>query len=1341
MAYPSRTRISSHLATLICLAVTAVSQTIVHAQPAEWSASEEPSRRQEIIRRYREILAGRPEPGPILDRLVSEVGVGAGLEGLIEDYLALAAQEPDRVAWRLLAGHLLVRSGRLDEARAQFDAALASEPQNVTALRAAGAVAAALDDSAASAGFFERALAAATDTQARREILRQLMDLMFEARQWDAAATWGEQLLALEPDNAFTRLEVAELFVRHGRYEQALEQYEAIGASAGTDTRQRAVAFKDQGDVLVLMGRTEEAVERYRRAMAMVDTGYWLYREAQQQLIDAYRQSGRLSEIVQELEAEWRSPNLSQALLLADLLDETGRDDAAAEVLVSLVQRNPSSLDARLALVRILERSGDQEAVIEQYRALARQQPRDSTYPFRLVDLYRRRGDVSLAVQTLESMARQFRSDTSVLIDVADRLLRLEQAEQASELYELIVRVEPTNPDNWIAAGQFHFVSQRRSEAERTWRRILEIGLPAAEAQATLADVFFDHGLMEEAVIEQQEAVNLEPSNVAFLRSLALMQEQAQRLPVALRSWERVLELATQSQLQEEAREAIVRVHLALGRLPEAVDDFRARFEAEPSDSGAGYLLGLGLTELGRIDDAVQVWQSMVEVDPGDVYALQSLERLYTSQNRIGESVEIIVRLAELQPDRAREYYYRLAELSLRQFDDAAAVRFAQLAVELNPDDPTAHARLGTIYRQMQQYDRAVAAYRQALALDERAFPFYFDLAEIYLVQDRPEAADELYRAVVAQATEEAMVLRAGRRSLRINQSVGTLSDLIAVIEPRLADRQVGDAQLKLIVEVYEAVTAPMAQTARYGEWSEREAALAELQDLGRRAMRPMLDAMSSDDVLLRRRALLVVGEIGNAGAVGPVLRLLNDADEEIRSAAVGVLARLLDERSVELASRALQDARPEHQAALVWGLARGGALAAEPLRGIVGDTGRPASVRALAAVGLARADGSGAVTALSDLLMSSDALLQQAAAVGLGLTSEASAADLLRDWLAHGDARAAHSVAWALAALPFEASTLARLAECEVLAGRELSAACGSALRSLGLAPPSEQALAALDRDLRFLDPATGVFDAARYLEAVMRLDDRHRTALPPVSDVVDTLESVVAGVMAGGRSTAMESLASSLIVDRRGVGLRSWVSGLPPSEAAALMEILAARLAPRSDEWLTAMDGARGGNRGSLIAVAARTAPGSERLRSILRQDLEDANAERVVGALRAAGLTADATWLERVRPHLAHGDWEVRAEAVNTVAALGGDAAEILQVARTDTFASVRLAALQAGMRLDAAAAWEVVDELWSALPASARLALGRDGLTIELLRPMVLERLNSDPDRTVRALATP
>ena len=1308
------------------------------AQP-DWGVDGGDERRAEIIRRYRIILEARPEEGAIFDRLLQEVGGGQRFESLVEDYARRAEEEPDRFGYHMLLGHLLKHADRLSEAEGAYGRAVEVAPEDHRAHQSLAHVFRRLDRRDEAEDTYEIALGLADDGDDRRDILRALADLAFEARDWVRAGEYVERIIAEDPRDAYTRMELADIFIRYERFEDALAQYEEIADLAGRDTRQRAIAIKDAGDVLALMGRTEEALERYQQAGRLVDDGYWLSRELEQRVVAVYRQDDRLDELVAEWEDDWSRPSVRQLNLLASLYDELGREDAAVDAYRRALSRDSRSLDTRMALIRVLERRGDMEEVLEQYESLVRADRSDASVRFRLVDVHRRLGDREAAVDVLDDMASDFSGRPHVLIDIAERYVRFGERDKALATYERLVRIDSDEADNYVALGEFHFMDGRRSEAERTWRRILDVVDEEAEGRAMLARVYGDHGLVEEAILEMEHARRLDAENDAYIRELAKYCEDGQRLPDSLALWRELLDRSEQAHIRREAREALVRIYLALGQLQDVIPGFRERFDAEPPDVEAGYFVGDALLELGNDDRAEALYGELLELDEADITALLALEGIYTRAHRHNEAVGVLLTIAEAHPQRAREYYHRLAELSLRMYDDDEAVRFAQLAVELNPNDAQAHARLAEIYRQMQRLDDAVLAYRQALLLDERAFGIYFELAEIFLATNRPREADDLYQHVLSEANDEVYILRAGRRSIQINHATNTLEEVVGLIEPNLYDDTTGETYLKLLVELYERLTMPLVQTATYGIGDERATAAERLEAISRRALRPLLDALTGEDQTVRHAALRVLSAQGNPNAALPISRLMESSDPEVRADAALAVARIADPRALAPASRSAAESGSPIELVSIWAVARMRTPDAIPaLTAIADDPGRRHEARALALVGLGQFPGDPhAAESVLAALGDESALVQTAALRAVGSMQLSEASEFVQLLLAHSRGTTPTAAAWALGAMEPTEETVTALLDGYVFGAPDVRPHAARALASVGRSSISWESVDRYDRSLVFFDRSSRHFDVSRYLSGLFAWDlvaagSDAAAVLPSFQDAVDSALS--RGLMAdpGTRRALLADLDSAA----ESVALGGVTAGMSGDPLEAHVEVIERALAASLGRLETLGTSGEPAERARALSVRSKLADpeAAQALRSCLDSDNGIVLAECARGLARV-GAAGDVQALEALA---AHDDWTVRGAAIRAIARMGNpSSADTLRGATDDAFVTVRAAALDGLLGFGVPDAESLISEQWTELPASVRMQLARRAR--ELGAAAVLRTAAGDGDRRVRGAA--
>jgi HEAT repeat protein len=211
-----------------------------------------------------------------------------------------------------------------------------------------------------------------------------------------------------------------------------------------------------------------------------------------------------------------------------------------------------------------------------------------------------------------------------------------------------------------------------------------------------------------------------------------------------------------------------------------------------------------------------------------------------------------------------------MAQYALALYRDDDALKYAAAAVELQPDDPDGHKKLAEMYRSQQDFVRAIKEFKLAIQHNPKLWPAYFELAELLLAQGQEVEADGLYRRVMRGAGDDDLVGSAIRLSAAINQKRGTLE----VLETELLPIALGSPQKvvyrRLLVEVYDNLTAPLIQKMRLGG-ADGDAARARLVKIGARGVQPMIDALGDADVAQQQIAIELLGRVENKSAALPL--------------------------------------------------------------------------------------------------------------------------------------------------------------------------------------------------------------------------------------------------------------------------------------------------------------------------------------------------------------------------------------------------------------------------------------------------------------------------------------
>jgi tetratricopeptide (TPR) repeat protein len=154
--------------------------------------------------------------------------------------------------------------------------------------------------------------------------------------------------------------------------------------------------------------------------------------------------------------------------------------------------------------------------------------------------------------------------------------------------------------------------------------------------------------------------------------------------------------------LTGKVKDAATAAKTALGRWPDHI----------------GLLDSLGLAYLARrrVSKADEAFRSALQVAPDTPFLLAHHAMALRRLGRIDEATRVYDRLLAIDPDAPSANHARAA-LAIA-FHDPRADRFVSDVLADDPDDPTGHSLRGRLALQRRQSGEAVAAYRDAAALN-----------------------------------------------------------------------------------------------------------------------------------------------------------------------------------------------------------------------------------------------------------------------------------------------------------------------------------------------------------------------------------------------------------------------------------------------------------------------------------------------------------------------------------------------------------------------------------------------------------------------------------------------
>ncbi len=158
--------------------------------------------------------------------------------------------------------------------------------------------------------------------------------------------------------------------------------------------------------------------------------------------------------------------------------------------------------------------------------------------------------------------------------------------------------------------------------------------------------------------------------------------------------------------------------------------------------------LALIYTGTGRYEEAVSAYQAILEKDASNIEAQRGLASTYKSCKRYDEAEKAYKRAIDLKPsywaghsDLGGFYFFR------KRYADA--VEEYKRVVDLTPDNAGGFSGLGASYYELERYGEAEDAFKKSIAI-EPTYRLYSNLATLYIARKQFNSAIPVYERALA---------------------------------------------------------------------------------------------------------------------------------------------------------------------------------------------------------------------------------------------------------------------------------------------------------------------------------------------------------------------------------------------------------------------------------------------------------------------------------------------------------------------------------------------------------------------------------------------------------------
>jgi len=510
-----------------------------------------------------------------------------------------------------------------------------------------------------------------------------------EEERWQEAADELQRALPFDPEAAEIRAELAELFLRLGRNDDAADQIARSLATAPTVSGYLAQAHFAEARTA---GASPIPPLEQAAHLALADEDPEEIETTHLELTEAQIGSLELPAALETVRSLVRAvPDTQRGRVqLAALSWPLGGLDEAAEALSSAVEDEPADVEARILLGELQIATSQPAAAKASFKeAIDR-----ADAPLEIADAFAGwlvlSGDVAAAQELVDGLTADL-PDAPSLELAATLELTVKRPERALALIERVRKLG-------VGAGRIALMIGATQAAREDWTGALQTYVAVAKTEGE----FFESRLRAAEIEREHGKVDRAASRLDEAASSTLDATRAVDLAIA------------RSQLEEKRGDAA----LAVRQLDEGL---KAQPDGKPLDDRLADRLILARAAVderrGDWRPAIEQVDALLAREPRNIEALNFAGFIAADHGQdLPRAIKRLQAAVALSPG-AGGVVDSLGWAYFRSGDLPHADTFLEQAGRLEPADPEILSHLGDLYAQRQQRDRALATYRKALTL------------------------------------------------------------------------------------------------------------------------------------------------------------------------------------------------------------------------------------------------------------------------------------------------------------------------------------------------------------------------------------------------------------------------------------------------------------------------------------------------------------------------------------------------------------------------------------------------------------------------------------------------
>ncbi len=400
----------------------------------------------------------------------------------------------------------------------------------------------------------------------------------------------------------------------------------------------------------------------------------------------------------------------------AQIQRKKGNLPKAIELLKQAIEMDPDSLYLKRELATVYLQNKDDDNALKVLESILKDHPDDTRSLIIYGGINQVRKNRQAAIDAYERVIATDPKQEKVYQLLGGLYLEAENFDQAERIFNQMIVHFPNNYIGYFYLGRTFAKQGKRTEAEKQFKRTLEIEPELMEPRYELLGLYKEEKNEQKILSMYQDILNRNPNNIRAAMELGYYYYINGKVARAGKIFKKLGQRSTD---EFEVIIKTIQLYIDPKKFEEGLVIIQGMLKAVPDSSEVNHLAGIAYYGKKDNPNALQHFKKVTPESRFYEDAVIHAAYILSEGKQNKEAIELLKDAIDHDPDNA-EFKYYLGTFYEDSEEYNRAEDYIKQAIESDPDNPRYYFRLGVVYDKWNKKEASIATMRKVVELDPK---------------------------------------------------------------------------------------------------------------------------------------------------------------------------------------------------------------------------------------------------------------------------------------------------------------------------------------------------------------------------------------------------------------------------------------------------------------------------------------------------------------------------------------------------------------------------------------------------------------------------------------------